>query len=90
MNLEEQSRLSYFKKVADISSHENVSLVQHVETLQVFVKKELRVYDKGIYLYLMRSRSRFFPRIFECIEDAGTLILIEEYIQGETLKSEGS
>ena len=43
MTLEEECRLSYYKKIADISTHKNVFLVQHVENGHIFVMKEQEV-----------------------------------------------
>ncbi|HCT91336.1 MAG TPA: hypothetical protein DF613_08145 [Lachnospiraceae bacterium] len=85
MTLEEQCRLSYYKKIADISAHKNVCLVQHVETNRIFVKKEQKVYSREVYEYLKTCGNPHIPKIFECVEDEGKLIIIEEYIQGESL-----
>ncbi|MCD8217105.1 MAG: serine/threonine protein kinase [Clostridiales bacterium] len=86
MTLQEESRLSYYKKIAEISTHKNVVLVQHIETKKIYVRKDLTVYDRDIYLDLMVYTSQFFPGIYECIESEGTLILVEEYIQGQNLE----
>ncbi len=86
MTLQEESRLSYYQKIADISDHKNVVLVQHRETKQIYVRKDLTVYDKRVYQYLMEHPSPFFPQIYECIESDGTLTVIEEYIQGQSLE----
>lgn len=86
MTLQEECKLSYYKKIAEISSHKNVSLVQHVENKKVYVRKEQKVYNKDIYDYLKNSSNRHIPKIYECIEDEGTLIIIEEYIQGDSLQ----
>lgn len=85
MTLEEQCRLSYYKEIADISPHQNVKLVQHVETRRIYVKKVQEVYNKQIYDYLMHCDNPHIPKIYECMEDEGNLIIIEEYIQGESL-----
>ncbi|MDO5541022.1 MAG: serine/threonine-protein kinase [Eubacteriales bacterium] len=85
MTLEEQCRLSYYRKIADISTHKNVCLVQHVENNRIFVKKEQEIYCREVYEYLRECNNPHIPRIFECIEDEGKLIIIEEYIQGESL-----
>lgn len=85
MTLEEQCRLSYYKKIADISTHKNVCLVQHVETNRIFVRKEQKIYCREVYEYLRVCNNPHVPKIFECIEDDGKLIIIEEYIQGESL-----
>lgn len=85
MTLEEQCRLSYYKKIADIGAHKNVYLVQHVETNRIFIKKEQKIYNREVYEYLQTCGNQHIPKIFECVEDEGTLIIIEEYIQGESL-----
>lgn len=87
MTLQEQARLSYYQKIADISTHNNVWLVQHVESKRVFVYKELDVYNKPIYDFLSSCTSRYFPKIHECIETDGRLYLIEEYVQGKSLSA---
>lgn len=55
MTIEEQCRLSYYKKIAEISTHKNVSLVQHVENKKIYVRKEQVVYNKEIYEYLQKK-----------------------------------
>ncbi len=87
MNLEVQSRLSFYKKIADLGSKENVCLVQHIETGQIYVKKELDVYDRKIYDILMKENIPMTPKVYECLEDDDKLYIIEEYIHGITLES---
>ncbi len=86
MTLEEESRLSYYKKIGEISRHKNVELVQHTETGRIYVKKTQTVYDRTVYDLLYRMQDPFFPRIVECIESDGKLILIESYVSGDTLQ----
>lgn len=86
MTLEEQCKLSYYKEIADISTHKNVRLVQHLESRRIYVKKEQKIYNKQIYEYLMHCNNPHIPKIYECIEtEPGNLVIIEEYIQGEPL-----
>lgn len=85
MTLEEQCRLSYYKKIADIGAHKNVYLVQHVETDRIFIKKVQTIYNREVYEYLQTCGNQHIPKIYECIEDEGKLIIIEEYIHGESL-----
>ncbi|MDD6195002.1 MAG: serine/threonine-protein kinase [Lachnospiraceae bacterium] len=86
MTLEEQCRLSYYHKIAEISTHKNVSLVQNVENKKIYVRKEQQVYNKSVYEYLRNSNNPHIPKIYECVEDHGTLIIIEDYIQGDSLQ----
>ena len=85
MTLEEECRLSYYKKIADISTHKNVFLVQHVENGHIFVMKEQEVYCREVYEYLKECENPHVPRILECVEDNGKLIIVEEYVHGESL-----
>ena len=85
MTLEEQCRLSYYKKIADISTHNNVCLVQHIENNRIFVRKEQEIYSREVYEYLKKCENPHIPRIYECIENEDKLIIIEEYIHGESL-----
>lgn len=86
MDLEVQSRLSFYKKIADLGGKENVFLVRHIETGQIYVEKVLDVFDKQIYDMLMRECFPMIPKIYECLEEDGRLYIIEEYIQGVTLE----
>ncbi len=71
MTLEERCRLSCYKEIAEISSHKNVKLVQHVESKHIYVKKEQAIYNKEIYDFLMQCNNPHIPRIYECIENDG-------------------
>ena len=86
ITLEEKYRLSHYHKIADICSHDNVYLVQHQDTLKIYVWKEHTVYDKDIYLYLQAFPNPHIPRIIECIENQNKLFIVEEYVQGESLQ----
>ena len=87
MTLQEEAILSYYKEIAHISSHENVCLVQHTETQRIYVKKVLTEYKREIYEMLRQQKFPCFPKIYELIESDGTLILIEEYINGSSLEN---
>ena len=63
MTLEEQCRLSYYKKIADIGAHKNVYLVQHVETNRIFIKKEQKIYNREVYEYLQTCGNQHIPKI---------------------------
>lgn len=87
MNLEIQSRLSFYRRLEEVEHKKEISLVRHIETGQIYVEKVLTQYDKSIYDWLQQSKLPYVPQIYECMEEDGTLYLIEEYIQGITLET---
>ena len=86
MDIHNQSRLSYYKWIADLGEKENVSLVQHIDTKQIYVMKKIDVYDRHVYEVLMSEQPPMIPKIYECIESDGILYLIEQYIFGITVE----
>lgn len=85
MNLEERARLSYYEKLTALNDKHGIWLVKHRENNRIYVLKELEIYTVAIYYFLKEKRSVYFPQIIDYIEDSGRLILIEEYINGQTL-----
>lgn len=91
----EKVALAMYETVDEVDEGHNVSLVRSLVDKQFYVKKELENYNKKIYDYLKETKNIFFPIISECILDDEApsndgdlkekLIIIEEYISGETL-----
>ena len=86
MTIQEELQLSYYKQISTLNASHNVFLVQHVETGKLYVKKILSVYDKAVYDELCEYPLENTPRIYVVVEDDSRLIIIEEYINGETLE----
>lgn len=86
MTIQEELQLSYYKQISILNASHNVFLVQHVETGKLYVKKILSVYDKAVYDQLCQYPLENTPRIYSVVEDDSHLIIIEEYINGETLE----
>ncbi|MCR5666962.1 MAG: serine/threonine protein kinase, partial [Eubacterium sp.] len=86
MNIEAELALSYYKEIADINKNHEITLVQHVENKHFFVKKELSVYNESIYAELKNHPLSGLPTIRELEKNDDTLIIIEDYINGETLE----
>lgn len=82
---EEMLNLSIYRDEAFLDEDKNIILVRNIESGKRFVKKLLTVYDKSIYAYLMEHPILNMPRIIEIYESSNCLIVIEEYIEGETL-----
>lgn len=86
MTLENELRLSYYKKIAAVNEHHHVKFVQHVESGRLYMLKTLSVYDRTVFAYLAKHPSKGTPKIIEIIEDDGRLYVVEEYIAGDSLQ----
>lgn len=87
MDLAGECALSFYQELACLSQPHNVWLVQHRENHRVFVKKRAAQGSLGVFQYLKDHPVRNTPRIYEVVEDGEELILIEEYISGDTLEA---
>ena len=86
MTLEEEAALSYYQTVEKLNEKENLFLVRNLSDSHFYVRKELSSYNAEVYRQLKRNPVRNTPKIYEAIEDNHTLIVIEEYIPGDTLE----
>ena len=87
MTTSDMCALSCYRKIADIDTEHDVVLVQHTGSGRVYVKKELTVYNAGVFRYLQAHHVKGTPEICEVFETDGRLTVIEEYISGQTLRA---
>lgn len=67
------------------NDYKKISLVcSEIDNLY-YVKRELKVYDKNLYLQLQEIKCKHLPKIYSVKEIDNTLIVIEEYINSNTL-----
>lgn len=85
MTLEEKYQLSCYQEIARLQEEKEIYLVKHIETGELFVKKVVEIYSRSIYERLMESRIKNIPQIHLLLEDGEKLIVIEEYIHGDSL-----
>ena len=85
MNAKDELKLSYYQPVSDIDAKHHVTLVKHVESGRLFVRKETGAQSKTVYETLQKKSFAGIPHIYECVEDGDNLIVIEEYINGTNL-----
>lgn len=85
MLLEEEYALSCYEKIADLNRKHGVFLVKHIESGKVYVEKLLTIYKREVYDYLQKHPVKGTPKIEELFEKDGVLILIEEYVSGQTI-----
>lgn len=86
MTLQDESILSFYKELTMLDNKNNIILVQHVETKDLYVKKTLNIYSTCVYEQLKNTHIDGIPDVIECIKDNNSLIVIEEYIHGKNLK----
>ena len=86
MDLNARLELSYYKPVAEMDPHRGFSLVQDTRTGNIYVQKQLQVYNADVYRALLANPVPNTPKIFAVFEDAGELTVIEEYVTGDSLE----
>lgn len=76
-------------KLSDLSEEDriapNVLLVRDTETGERFIEKYLTEYDLSIYEYFKDHPVEHIPRIIDYYEGSNGLVVLEEYIEGETI-----
>lgn len=87
MTVSDECALACYDQVAAINEEHGVFLVQHRRSKNIYVKKTLTVFNPSVFRYLKEHHVPGTPAIVEAVEDDGKLIVIEEYISGETLKT---
>lgn len=93
MRFEDEFRLSCYETISSVNKEHGVSLLRHKDNGQLYVRKDLTIFNAGVYRALSLHPVPGIPRIAEVIEDGDTLIVIEEYINGiplEQLIEQGS
>lgn len=78
--------LENYKLIQTINDEHKIYLVKNILDDTFYVKKELSIYDLDIYNYLLEHRFKGIPYIKELIEIDDKLIVIEEYIQGNSIE----
>ncbi len=86
MDFSKRLCISYYQNIAVLNEEHNIYIVQHQETKRIFVKKKLDVFNIGIYQQLHLHPIDGIPQIVELYQEDSSLIVIEDYISGETLQ----
>ena len=86
MTLEEESRLSFYRELTVLDEKKNIVLVQDRRNSELCVKKTLDIYSRDVYEQLASVRIEGVPAVKDCVADDGKLIVVEEYVQGRSLK----
>ena len=86
MTIEEESRLSLYRELTVHDETQKIVLVQDRRNSELCVKKTLDIYSRDVYEQLASVRIEGVPAVKECVADDGKLIVVEEYVQGRSLK----
>ncbi|MCR4746258.1 MAG: protein kinase, partial [Lachnospiraceae bacterium] len=78
--------VSYYKEIGVLDEEHKVFIVQHIESSHIYVKKVLDVYNESVFIKLRDKPVPGIPKIFDVVNMDGQLIIIEEYISGDTLE----
>ena len=69
------------------SAKSNVYLVQSVVDGRIYIKKELKNYNIDVYKQIMNIENFYMARVYEIFKCDDSLIVIEEFINGQTLQA---
>lgn len=78
--------LKAYQELTGLDASGRAVLVRNIYNNKLYVKKRISSYDLSVFRYLRENPVRGMPGIVELVEDDGGLIVIEEYISGDTLR----
>ncbi len=78
--------LNDYQFLDKINDTHKVYLVENIFDNHIYVKKTLEVYDLDVYKQLLQIDIKGIPKIKEIQKIDNKLIVIEEYIEGQTLE----
>ena len=89
MSLNAEFKLSLYEelKLLHKSRKGEIFLVQNIQDEKIYIKKEIKEYTKEIYESISKIESINMPKIYDLFELNDKLIVIEEFINGDTLQS---
>lgn len=86
MSPQDKCTLSFYRDLEPMGKSDKVVLVRHIESGQIFVKKRLSAYSREMYRFLQGKDFAGVPHVYECLDDEDCIVVIEEYVPGQTLR----
>ena len=77
--------LSTYREVERVNDRDDITLIEERDTGILFIKKLLTTYNRSVYDYLKTNPIDHMPQIIRLYESDNCLIVIEEYIKGQTV-----
>lgn len=87
-NLVLEYKLSCYKELTKLNENNKskIYLVKNTNDKKIYIKKVLTNYNLRIYETIKETDFKNLPKIYEVFRNNESLIVIEEYIHGDTLK----
>ena len=82
----DRGHITFYRELTVLDEKKNIVLVQDIRNSELCVKKTLDIYSRDVYEQLASVRIEGVPAVKECVADDGKLIVVEEYVQGRSLK----
>lgn len=88
MNINMEFKLSLYEELKSIHKSRKVEIfiVQNIQDEKIYIKKVIKEYTKEIYEIIKSINCKNIPKIHEILEKEDQLIIIEEFINGNTLQ----
>lgn len=86
MQIANQYKLDQYEDFGQFGSKAHIHLVRDKRNGKICVKKEIDTTQKEIIEFRRIQNYKYYPKIFDFFEGNGKWILIEEYIEGVTLR----
>lgn len=86
MGLTEDYKLSVYQDYGPLATQEHIRLVRNKQNGRIGVKKVVDYTQREVIDFRRKTKSVYFPELFDVIEKDGTCTIIEEYVNGVTLE----
>lgn len=86
MQIANQYKLDQYEDFGQLGSKAHIHLIRDKRSGKICVRKEMELTQKEIIEFRKQQNCTYYPQVLEVIEVKDKLILIEEYIEGVTLR----
>lgn len=86
MNIADEYRLSEYQDLGELNENKKVHLVRNRLNGRICVRKVLAPELYDIYVTLKYNQTAYTPYIYEIIQSDESIIIVEEYFDGENLQ----
>ncbi len=86
MNIADEYRLSEYQDLGELNENKKVHLVRNRLNGRICVRKVLAPELYDIYVTLKYNQTAYTPYIYEIIQSNDSIIIVEEYFDGENLQ----